>query len=129
MYFFLSLKILRFLFAAAGLYYIAELVEEYSATARKVILFTISFIMFSYTMFIFCDNLPWRMIIMGFVTQFFHLAIMSNFPFITFLSWPFLGAICCLLINHVLAFQYFTTIYYPFAEVFYLKRLISKETI
>lgn len=111
-------SIMHLLVTAAGLYYIAELVEEYSSTARKVILFLISFVLFSYTMFIFCDNVPWRMILMGFVTQAFHLAIMSNFPFISFLSFSFLGAICCLLINHVLAFQFFTTVFYPFSEVF-----------
>ncbi|XP_037887751.1 protein TEX261 [Glossina fuscipes] len=101
----------------AGLYYIAELVEEYTTAARKVILFMISFTMFVYTMFIFCDDLPWRMVIMGFVTQAFHLAIMGNFPFIKFLSIPFIGSVVCLILNHFLAFQYFTSFYYPFTQV------------
>ncbi|KAI9582896.1 hypothetical protein GQX74_012113 [Glossina fuscipes] len=101
----------------AGLYYIAELVEEYTTAARKVILFMISFTMFVYTMFIFCDDLPWRMVIMGFVTQAFHLAIMGNFPFIKFLSIPFIGSVVCLILNHFLAFQYFTSFYYPFTQI------------
>lgn len=102
---------------AAGLYYIAELVEEYTTAARKVIMLMISFTMFVYTMFIFCDDLPWSMVIMGFVTQFLHLAIMSNFPFIKFFSLSFIGTVVCLIANHLLAFQHFTSVYYPFTQV------------
>ncbi|XP_065367240.1 protein TEX261 [Calliphora vicina] len=102
---------------AAGLYYIAELVEEYTSAARKVIMMMISFTMFVYTMFIFCDDLPWSMLVMGFVTQFLHLAIMSNFPFIKFLSLSFIGTVVCLIANHLLAFQHFTSVYYPFTQI------------
>lgn len=106
-----------FLLSAAGLYYIAELVEEYTSAARKCIIMMISFAMFVYIMFIFCDDLPWSMIAMGFVTQAFHLAIMSNFPFIKFLSVSFMGSVGCLIANHLLAFQHFTAVYYPFTQV------------
>ncbi|XP_013113847.1 protein TEX261 [Stomoxys calcitrans] len=102
---------------AAGLYYIAELVEEYTSAARKMILMMISFTMFVYVMFIFCDELPWSIIIMGFITQFLHLSIMSSFPFIRFLSLPFIGTVVCLIANHLLAFQYFTSVYYPFTQI------------
>lgn len=113
----------------AGLYYIAELVEEYTTAARRVILFMISFTIFVYTMFIFCDDLPWRMVIMGFVTQAFHLAIMGNFPFIKFLSIPFIGSVVCLILNHFLAFQYFTSFYYPFTQVSEIYKLFISLVI
>lgn len=113
----ISICCYSFVFAAAGLYYIAELVEEYTSAARKMIIMMISFTMFVYVMFIFCDDLPWSMIIMGFVTQFLHLSIMSSFPFIKFLSLPFIGTVVCLIANHLLAFQFFTSVYYPFTQV------------
>ncbi|XP_053964573.1 protein TEX261 [Anastrepha obliqua] len=102
---------------AAGLYYIAELVEEYTQTARKLITFMISATVFVYIMFMFFDNLPWSMILCGFAAQVFHGIIMSSFPFIRFMSVPFIGAVVFLVINHFLAFQYFTSIYYPFVQV------------
>ncbi|XP_017473216.1 PREDICTED: protein TEX261 [Rhagoletis zephyria] len=102
---------------AAGLYYIAELVEEYTQTARKLITFMISATVFVYILFIFCDNLPWSMILCGFAAQAFHGLIMTSFPFIRFLSVPFIGALVFLIINHFLAFQHFTSVYYPFMQV------------
>ncbi|XP_039953052.1 protein TEX261 [Bactrocera neohumeralis] len=102
---------------AAGLYYVAELVEEYTQTARKIITMMIGATVFVYIMFIFFDNLPWKMILCGLAAQMFHAIIMSNFPFIRFISVPFIGAIVLLIINHMLAFQYFTSYYYPFLQI------------
>lgn len=127
----ISICCYSFVFAAAGLYYIAELVEEYTSAARKMIIMMISFTMFVYVMFIFCDDLPWSMIIMGFVTQFLHLSIMSSFPFIKFLSLPFIGTVVCLIANHLLAFQFFTSVYYPFTQVrlHYDDKLFTRQSI
>lgn len=127
----ISICCYSFVFAAAGLYYIAELVEEYTSAARKMIIMMISFTMFVYVMFIFCDDLPWSMIIMGFVTQFLHLSIMSSFPFIKFLSLPFIGTVVCLIANHLLAFQFFTSVYYPFTQVrlHYDDKLFIRQSI
>ncbi|CAD7012782.1 protein TEX261 isoform X1 [Ceratitis capitata] len=102
---------------AAGLYYMAEIVEEYTQAASKLIRMMISATVFVYIMFIFFDNLPWKMILCGFAAQIFHAIIMSNFPFIRLLSFPFVGAVVFLVINHILAFQFFTSFYYPFMQV------------
>lgn len=102
---------------AAALYYIAELVEEYSTMAKKTISWMILFVIFVYVIFIFCEDLSWTMIICGLLAQGMHGAIMNNFPFIDFLSVPFVGSIVMLLINHFLAFKYFTENHYEFSEV------------
>ncbi|KAH8233446.1 protein TEX261 [Drosophila bipectinata] len=101
----------------AGLYYLAELAEEYTTAARKCILGFISFTIFVYIMLMVFEDLPWSMIICGFVAQGFHLAIMGGFPFVRLLSLPLLGSLAMLVVNHFLAFQYFTTVYVPFTQV------------
>ncbi|ALC41348.1 CG3500 [Drosophila busckii] len=101
----------------AGLYYLAELAEEYTTPARRFILFMISFTIFVYIMFIICEDFSWTMLICGLLGQAFHLSIMTNFPFIKLLSVPFIGSLCMLLVNHLLAFQYFTSVYVPFTQV------------
>ncbi|XP_055917776.1 protein TEX261 [Eupeodes corollae] len=102
---------------AAGLYYLAELVEEYSVVAKKIISGMIAATSLLYISFIFFENLPWTMLLCGLGAQLFHFCIMKNFPCINFLSMSFCGAIIFLIINHFLAFQYFTTNFYPFSEV------------
>ncbi|EDW73667.1 uncharacterized protein Dwil_GK19578 [Drosophila willistoni] len=101
----------------AGLYYLAELAEEYTTPARKVILFMISFTIFVYIMLMAFEDFPWTMLLCGFLAQGFHLSIMGGFPFIRLMSVPFIGSLIMLVINHALAFQYFTSVYVPFTQV------------
>lgn len=106
-----------FICLAAGLYYVAELVEEYTVLAKKVITTIILIVVFIYILFIFFDNLPWSMVICGIIAQAMHGLIMTNFPYVKFLSIPFLGALTLLIINHWLAFQFFTSSYFSLSEV------------
>lgn len=57
------------------------------------------------------------MIICGLCAQGMHAIIMTNFPYVEFLSFPFVGAIIMLLLNHYLAFEFFTQNYFSFSEV------------
>ncbi|XP_055383402.1 protein TEX261 [Condylostylus longicornis] len=102
---------------AAGLYYLAELVEEYTVIAKKIISWLVIFTTSIYVLFIFVDDLPWTMVLCGLTEQLFHFIIMKDFPYVEFFSFSFLGAVLLLIINHILAFREFATIYYPFSEV------------
>lgn len=93
------------------------MVEEYTVIAKKVITWMIIITTIIYTLFIFFDNLPWSMILCGLFAQLLHGIIMKNFPFVEFLSPSFIGSVILLITNHVLAFQYFSSIYYAFTEV------------
>lgn len=106
-----------FRFAAAGLYYLAELVEEFTVIAKKVISYFILSTTLIYTLFIFFDGLPWSMVLCGLLAQCMHAFIMTGFPYVRFLSIPFIGAFTMLLVNHWLAFEYFAANYYAFSEV------------
>jgi len=103
--------------AAAGLYYLAELVEEYTVVAKKVITYLVLTTTLIYILFIFLDRLPWSMVICGLIAQLMHGLIMANFPYVKLLSVPFIGAFTMLLVNHWLAFQFFGQNYYAFSEV------------
>lgn len=104
-------------FPAAGLYYLAELVEEYTVVAKKVILTMILSTAGVYVLLAIFDSLPWMMITCGLVTQGIHALIMKNFPYVQFLSFSFLGSVILLLINNYLAFTFFATHYYILSEV------------
>ncbi|XP_050297289.1 protein TEX261 [Anthonomus grandis grandis] len=102
---------------AAGLYYLAEIVEEYSYAAKKAIWwmnFTIT------TLFIFLwlfENFPPSMIICGILAQICHFAILNNFPYVAFSSPFFIFGVVFVIVNHYLAFSYFASTYHPFSEV------------
>ncbi|XP_019548245.2 protein TEX261 [Aedes albopictus] len=102
---------------AAGLYYLAELVEEYTVMAKKVITWMIMGSVLLYIIFIFTERFTWTLILCGLGAQALHAAILKNFPYVKFLSPCFLGAVILLLVNHYLAFIYFQQQFHPFTEV------------
>lgn len=85
--------------------------------AKKIISGLIAFTTVIYVLFVFFDRLPWSMIVCGFIAQAAHALIMSNFPFVQFVSLPFAGAVVMLFVNHYLAFSYFSNNWYQFSEV------------
>lgn len=113
----LSFESLICLFVAAGLYYVAELVEEYTVTAKKVITVEVLLVTIIYLMFMFTDNLPWSMVICGLIAQASHAVILTEFPYVRLLSIQFISAAVMLFVNHYLAFSFFTKNYYNFSEV------------
>ncbi|XP_058463043.1 protein TEX261 [Malaya genurostris] len=102
---------------AAGLYYLAELVEEYTVTAKKTITWMVIASVLLYVIFIFTEQFSWTMLLCGMGAQALHVAILKNFPYVKFLSLSFLGALILLLFNHYLAFIYFQQHHHPFVEV------------
>lgn len=109
--------VLSVFIAAAGLYYVAELVEEYTVTAKKVITVIVLFVSTIYLLFMFIDNLPWSMVICGLLSQVLHAIILTDFPYVKLCSVQFVGSIIMLFVNHYLAFKFFTQQYYSFSEV------------
>jgi len=102
---------------AAGLYYLAELVEEYTVVASKVIRYMIFITLGIYIGLLLFENLPHSLIFCGIGSQLMHLLILRNFPFFNLTSPPFMAAVVLLFVNHYLAFSHFATVYYPFTQV------------
>lgn len=102
---------------AAGLYYISEIVEEYTERAKKVIKFLTFTTIVLYLLLLVGENFTWTLIVCGLLAQLVHLAILRNFPNIKILSLEFSGAVFLLLFNHYLAYKHFQEVYYSLSEV------------
>uniref|UniRef100_A0A1B6GR63 Protein TEX261 n=2 Tax=Cuerna arida TaxID=1464854 RepID=A0A1B6GR63_9HEMI len=102
---------------AAGLYYIAELVEEYTVLSKKIIWWMTIITLGIYLGFFLFEDLPTTMVVCGLLAQVAHLLILKTFPYVALSSPSFIVAVFLLLVNHYFAFQYFNSIYHSFSEV------------
>lgn len=102
---------------AAGLYYISEIVEEYTERAKKIIKFLTFATIFIYFLLTIFESFSWPIILCGLLAQLVHLAIVRNFPNIKIISLEFWGATILLLVNHYLAYKHFQEVFYTLSEV------------
>lgn len=102
---------------AAGLYYLAELVEEYTVLTAKVIKWMVLVTLFTFIGLLLFENLPTSMIVCGIIAQVSHMSLLANFPFFSVSSPAFLASVVMVVINHYLAFSFFGENFYPFSEV------------
>ncbi|KAG5667719.1 hypothetical protein PVAND_015690 [Polypedilum vanderplanki] len=102
---------------AAGLYYISELVEEYSEKAKKIIKTTTQVTIALYLLFIFTENFPYIMIFFGILAQLAHLLILRSFPEVKILSIEFIVAIILIFVNHYYAYNHFQEYFYTLSEI------------
>jgi len=113
--------VIQFIFVtlavATGLYYLAELVEEYTVQSRKVILcMTIGSIGLYIGLLLF-EDVPFSIIACGVLSQMCHLIVLKTFPFFMLTSPSFIGAVFLFFFNHYLAFSFFQSTIYTFSEV------------
>lgn len=102
---------------AAALYYLAELVEEYTSTAAKILRYWIWVTIGLYILLFLFESLPTSVILCGLLTQLVHLSILRTFPFFFLTSLPFILGVVMFIVNHYLAFSFFASYYYPASEV------------
>lgn len=102
---------------AVGLYYLAELVEEYTVLTKRIIRYTILAVLVLHVVMVFTEDLPWNMLIVGFVAHVYYSSLLKTYPAFQFISAPFLGSLVFIVVLHVLAFRYFGEVWYPFSEV------------
>ncbi|XP_014288336.1 protein TEX261 [Halyomorpha halys] len=102
---------------ASGLYYLAEIVEENTEITKKVIRWLSIFVLLVYTAILLFEDLPFILVLCGMLSQIVHLVILLDFPYITINSFSFISAILLFIINHYLAFGFFSGIFMPFYEL------------
>ncbi|XP_030046835.1 protein TEX261 [Microcaecilia unicolor] len=102
---------------AAGLYYLAELIEEYTVATRRIIKYMIGFSTAVLVSLYFFEKFPSVMIGVGLFTNLVYFGLLRTFPFIMLTSPNFILSCALVVVNHYLAFQYFAEEYYPFSEV------------
>ncbi|XP_063631828.1 protein TEX261 isoform X2 [Cydia splendana] len=102
---------------AAGLYYLAELVEEYTVMAKYVISWTVAVITLIHIGLLIFEELPLHMDILGIIQQALHALLLREFPAVRVASAPFIAAVGTLVAHHYYALKFFGTVHYTFSEV------------
>ncbi|XP_072434316.1 protein TEX261 isoform X1 [Chiloscyllium punctatum] len=102
---------------AAGLYYLAELIEEYTVITSRIIKYMIWFSTAVLIGLYLFENFPALMIGVGLFTNLVYFGLLQTFPYILLTSPNFILSCVLVVCNHYLAFQHFAEEYYPFAEV------------
>ncbi|XP_041497710.1 protein TEX261 isoform X2 [Microtus oregoni] len=102
---------------AAGLYYLAELIEEYTVATSRIIKYMIWFSTAVLIGLYVFEHFPTGMIGMGLFTNLVYFGLLQTFPFIMLTSPNFILSCGLVVVNHYLAFQFFAEEYYPFSEV------------
>ncbi|XP_012331093.1 protein TEX261 isoform X2 [Callithrix jacchus] len=102
---------------AAGLYYLAELIEEYTVATSRIIKYMIWFSTAVLIGLYIFEHFPTSMIGVGLFTNLVYFGLLQTFPFIMLTSPNFILSCGLVVVNHYLAFQFFAEEYYPFSEV------------
>ncbi|XP_032353672.1 protein TEX261 isoform X3 [Camelus ferus] len=101
---------------AAGLYYLAELIEEYTVATSRIIKYMIWFSTAVLIGLYVFERFPTCMIGVGLFTNLVYFGLLQTFPFIMLTSPNFILSCGLVVVNHYLAFQFFAEEYYPFSE-------------
>lgn len=102
---------------AAGLYYLAELVEEYTVFTSKIIRYMIIGTAVVFLLIFLFEDFPLLMIASGLATSVAYFVVLQTFPFFDLTSPAFIASVVLLIFDHYLAFSHFSDVWYPFAEV------------
>uniref|UniRef100_A0A8D0CFX3 Protein TEX261 n=1 Tax=Salvator merianae TaxID=96440 RepID=A0A8D0CFX3_SALMN len=102
---------------AAGLYYLAELIEEYTVATSRIIKYMIWFSTAVLVGLYLFEHFPGLVVGVGLFTNLVYFGLLQSFPFIMLTSPNFILSCALVVLNHYLAFQYFAEEYYPFSEV------------
>jgi len=103
---------------ACGLYYLAELAEEYTSLTKKLMWTSTIAVLLAHILFFVFEDLPALALGVGFGAHCCYLVLLRNFPFLQMLSPVFLFAIGMLVASHFLWIRHFTAHYHQMTHVF-----------
>jgi len=92
---------------ATGLYYLAEMVEEYTRVTKKVLAWGIKISIVLHVLLLVVDRLPVLCIGVGIASQLAYQTLLKRFPFMEVTSKEFLGSSVMLVANHVVWMRHF----------------------
>ncbi|KAK6493405.1 protein TEX261-like [Huso huso] len=102
---------------AAGLYYLAEVIEEYTVATSRIIKYMIWFSTAVLVGLYLFEGFPAVMMSVGLFTNLVYFGLLQTFPYILLTSPNFILSCVLVIVNHYMAFQFFAEEYYPFSEV------------
>jgi hypothetical protein len=103
---------------ASGLYYLAELVEEYERLTRKIIKYAIWSVLAVHLLVWLLEGYPFIYICIGMLSHLVYYQLLRKFPQIELTSIIFIISCVMLFASHVVWFMHFTQVWYPFEEIF-----------
>ena len=92
---------------AAGLFYLAELAEEYTVLARKIMRFLIVGTAVVFGLLKLVDGFSWWRCLFSMAGQAAYYQLLVNFPWVSFTSPAFIASCCVFVIDHVIWYTYF----------------------
>ena len=102
--------------AACGLYYLAELVEEYTSTMRRIMYVSCFAVLAAHVLFIF-EGLPLSALGVGLATHACYLWLLQSFPFIKFNSPQFLTSLGMCVLSHYFWMSHFMVHFHAMTHV------------
>ena len=101
---------------AAALYYLAEVIEEYSTKSRRYVRYMLIFCVLC-NLALVIDGMPYLIIINGVLLHMCYYACIKHFPYVVLTDPLFLLGSILLILQHYLAYNYFLEYYCPFSEI------------
>ncbi|XP_039250479.1 protein TEX261-like [Styela clava] len=102
---------------AAALYYLAELIEEYTVITEKILRVMLMVSCGIYIGLWIFEGFPFTIIVLGLFTNVVEFGLLRTFPFIEMSSPNFILTVVLVVVNHYFAFQFFSDVFYSFAEI------------
>ncbi|KAK3096222.1 hypothetical protein FSP39_024613 [Pinctada imbricata] len=102
---------------AAGLFYLAELVEEYTVMTAKIIKYMITATTIVFIGLLLFEEFPLSMIVVGLLGNIAYFFVLQTFPYFDISSPSFILSIIFVIANHYFAFSHFSSVWYPFSDV------------
>ncbi|KAI8909396.1 transmembrane adaptor Erv26 [Powellomyces hirtus] len=102
---------------ACGLYYLAELVEEYTVTTKKIIKITTAVTIVVHILLWLFDGLPFKRVLFSLLCQAWYSQLLRTFPDIELSSPAFILSCILVISDHFVWFFYFTDHYHTFFEI------------
>jgi len=103
---------------ACGLYYMAELAEEYPTLTKRIIKYCIWIIMALHPLLWVFESFPFLPVGFGIATHaMYYRLLVMDFPFIELTSANFLGSCAMMVISHYFWISFYNTTLYPITYV------------
>lgn len=94
---------------ASGLYYLSELVEEYSVLSSKILRQLIYTIIAVQILLCLVDRFPWHLTLLGVISHGTYLANLRHFPIVKLSDPLFITSCVLVLVNHWFWFRWFSS--------------------
>lgn len=102
---------------AAGLYYIAETIEEYTQASKKVMMYMVYLVVILLCALWLGDGIPIGMFLSGLMANMFYWCLLQAFPYIQFSSPSFILSVLAFVLKHYVSLNFFANNYVPYSEV------------